>query len=369
MAVVCNNCRLLLLSWSVLYPLLTYCLLMLQVVMFEGDAPMEAVFLSALGLRPDIEVTAAGTLQLGAWCYGNNYGCATGLKCEYWAATWKTVTGAGGTCSYGPTATTACCIYGTAATPVAPVPAPAPSPTTKPVAAAPAPSPITPASSIMVMDKCKVPGTVALTFDDGMTANTAVIANKINNAGGKATFFVVGQSQHCIYNAASTLKSIYNQGHQIGSHTWSHASLVNSNDATITTEMTRLRDAFRRIIGASPTYMRPPYGAYDARVNNKLQQLGIRYVITWSLVGGDAWGWSLQQQKASFDSAPTGVSHIALAHDTYPTVLDLTDYMIQWAKQRGLRMVTVGECMGDSKANWYSDYTTPGSYNPSTWKC
>lgn len=50
------------------------------------------------------------------------------------------------------------------------------------------------------------------------------IADTVNNAGYKATFFVNGANYGCIYDEAnvSNLRYSYAQGHQICSHTWGH---------------------------------------------------------------------------------------------------------------------------------------------------
>jgi len=111
------------------------------------------------------------------------------------------------------------------------------------------------------------------------------------------TFFVNGNNQGCIYDPAvqSVLKRAFNSGHQIASHTWSHPQLTTLTVDGITTEMTRLEQAFMDVLGVVPRYMRPPYGdgtfgdgnANDQKVQSTLKNLG--YVITtWDIATTDA---------------------------------------------------------------------------------
>ena len=59
-----------------------------------------------------------------------------------------------------------------------------------------------------------------LTFDDGPThVVTAALLDVLKNQNVKATFFVVGKE---IEGKESILKRIYDEGHSIGLHTYSH---------------------------------------------------------------------------------------------------------------------------------------------------
>lgn len=70
-----------------------------------------------------------------------------------------------------------------------------------------------------IITQCTKPGVIALTFDDGPYAFTTEALNTLNAAGFKATFFMNGQNWASIYDYQSVVQRIYNEGHQIGSHT------------------------------------------------------------------------------------------------------------------------------------------------------
>ena len=66
---------------------------------------------------------------------------------------------------------------------------------------------------------------VVLTFDDGpWPANTPAVLKALDDECAKAVFFPIGK--HASYHP-EILKQVMAAGHSIGSHTWSHAALVN----------------------------------------------------------------------------------------------------------------------------------------------
>jgi peptidoglycan/xylan/chitin deacetylase (PgdA/CDA1 family) len=117
---------------------------------------------------------------------------------------------------------------------------------------------------------CTVPGVVAISFDDGPYIYTDSILDQLKAAGQSATFFVNGQNWGSIYDYGPTLKRMVNEGHQIGSHTWSHADLQTLSAAGITSQMTQVETAMTSLIGYFPRYMRPPYLSINATVTKIL---------------------------------------------------------------------------------------------------
>jgi peptidoglycan/xylan/chitin deacetylase (PgdA/CDA1 family) len=226
-----------------------------------------------------------------------------------------------------------------------------------------------------VIEHCTVPGTVALTFDDGPSIYLKSIVDQFVAAGGKATFFHNGDNYGCIYDSDNVagLRYAVAAGMQIGSHGWYHYDLVPlSDDFILTGIAARLQTAFGRILGYSPLYMRVPYGSYDDRVLDVLQKAGFQKMVMWDVDPADYSGSSLAQQRAIFNAASTTVSHVVLNHDPLQhTAQQQVPFMIQWARDRGLRMVTVGECLGEtSSSQWYVPYGNgqPG-VRDSTWTC
>jgi len=214
--------------------------------------------------------------------------------------------------------------------------------------------------------KCTIKGTFAITFDDGPYKYTEGLLNflKANNL--KSTFFINGQNYGNIYNFNSTLKRIYNEGHQIAHHTWSHPDISLLSESKLRAEISKLEVAFRAIIGVIPTFFRPPYGNTNLLSLKVLQELGYR-VIKWDVSNDDAinvekHSKTLKQDQAAFNSSlavagihPTKDGHISLSHDPQQaTAQQFAPWVFPYVKKLGYKTQTVGECLGvPNRADWY----------------
>jgi len=215
---------------------------------------------------------------------------------------------------------------------------------------------------------CKVANSVALTFDDGPSEFTHTLLDTLKNMNVKATFFINGNNYGCIYDYADVILRAKNDGHQIASHTWAHLDLATLTKDKITSQMKQLDDALIKIMGASPTYMRPPFGS---GVNNNLVMttlgtMGYK-VITWNLDTNDWKGTSTAQSLNLYNNAAP--PFIALNHDTVQnTALDMGPKAFQAMLNKGYKISTVGGCLGDDPSNWYRNVGQPQARD-STWHC
>lgn len=162
---------------------------------------------------------------------------------------------------------------------------------------------------------------------------------------------MTGTLYGCIYNQAAAIKKAFASGHQIASHTWSHANLGSANQGKIQSEMTQLEQAMVNIIGKKPAYMRPPFLGTGPGMLSTLAGLGYS-VVTDDIDSGD---WNKQtpaQSEQKFQQAgPGGNGHIPLMHETYAsTVNELVPWLIRWAKANNLKLVTVGKSPPNPRA-------------------
>ncbi|KIM34055.1 carbohydrate esterase family 4 protein [Serendipita vermifera MAFF 305830] len=214
---------------------------------------------------------------------------------------------------------------------------------------------------------CTVSKTAALTFDDGPNQYETIIGNTLVQKGVKGTFFVCGNLYHCIYDYKTQLKAVFDQGHQIASHTWSHKDLTTLSDADITNEMAKVDTAIEAITGARPAFMRPPNGNVNAKVSAIAKARG-QDVVLWSFDSQDWNGLSAAQSKARYDSAIASNPNtlLALNHETYSgTANDVLPYAIDLLKSKGYKLVTVAECLG---AQPYQTTHAPAA-NISSYRC
>lgn len=236
-----------------------------------------------------------------------------------------------------------------------------------------------------VISNCKIPRVIALTYDDGPSENTEELLDVLKEAGAKATFFVSGNNNgkgeiDRTPRWTRAIKRMAEEGHQIASHTWSHADLDKMSSDLRKVELLKNERALANILNKYPTYMRPPY----LRCKNETGCLGDMralgyHVISYSYDSAD-WmhGTDLAAMTAAFDRVLEKVEAeqgrmLLIQHDTIRTsAIGLTRYVLGRVSQRGWRgmcydpsrhnleygltyweAVTVGECLGDGPNGWY----------------
>jgi len=216
---------------------------------------------------------------------------------------------------------------------------------------------------------------VALTFDDGPHEDTEIILDVLERYNVKAAFFICGNNnpRGAIDDPStpwvSTLHRMHMAGHQLASHTWTHANLSEASPVVRQQQIIYNEMVFRNLFGFFPTYIRPPYASCSAECQADMDRLGY-HVINFDLDTRDfindaaaLIGTSKNIFSQALSSDPAAHSYNVLAHDIHHyTAIELTEYMVMTLKERGYRAVTVGECLGDAAEHWYRDagYTKTG---------
>lgn len=209
-----------------------------------------------------------------------------------------------------------------------------------------------------VITSCTVPGTMALTFDDGPWKYTSDLLDLLQREHVRATFFVCGgnmaNDQITGYGHPGILQRMLTSGHQVGSHTWAHPDLTDLDKDEVLQQIWLNERALIGVLGMLPTYFRPPYLSWDDETLGIISRLGY-HVISLDVDTRD-WAGDYNAARQNFrDAVGSGTaSKMVLAHDIHEqTVYDLAEWMIDEAKELGYSFVTVGECLGDAKSNWY----------------
>ena len=120
---------------------------------------------------------------------------------------------------------------------------------------------------------------IALTFDDGPSGYTGQVLDILDRHGAKATFFIVGRNAE--HNTALIRRAV-ESGHEIGNHTWSHASLTGLAKKARHQEVQGANDLVRSAVGHAPRLFRPPYGAMRPGTNREVRRAGLMPVV-WSV--------------------------------------------------------------------------------------
>ncbi|KAF1953241.1 glycoside hydrolase/deacetylase [Byssothecium circinans] len=225
--------------------------------------------------------------------------------------------------------------------------------------------------------KCTKPGMVALTYDDGpMKTYTSHILDLLKAHNAKATFFITGNNINkgqidLVDEYKSVIKRMDAEGHQIASHTYTHLDLSKISSLDRKNQMWMNEMALRNIVDMIPTYMRPPFSSCDSACDKDMAELG--YHVTYFDLNGDDYDLNSKEQiqtaKNWFEGNLTEVHsnaadsrRLAIAHDILEqTANNYTEFMLTLLAKHNLRAVSVGECLGDPKENWYRTVNGTGT--------
>ncbi len=184
-----------------------------------------------------------------------------------------------------------------------------------------------------------------MTFDDGPhSVYTPQILEIFKTYGGKATFFMVGVQ---IINQAALVKTVADQGHEIGNHTFSHVKLTELNEAQSVEEIERTSRLIEDIVSYKPTVLRPPYLAWD-----DLRE-SILYRFPYKLIGAmnlDALDWRQPGTAFILERTRRHIRNgsILIFHDGYGDRSQTVEAVRQLVPQlihKGYQLVTVSELL------------------------
>ena len=179
---------------------------------------------------------------------------------------------------------------------------------------------------------------VALTFDDGPHPKvTQQILKTLKKYNAKATFFVLGES---VEKNPNVLKEVFNAGHEIGNHTYSHPKLTTLTNKQIQTQVESTNKAVKSITGNNPTVFRPPYGSYDKTVSSQLNVPNVLWTV-------DTLDWKHRDPKKTLQIVKSNVKNgsIILMHDIHQSTADALDSVISTLQKQGYEFVTVSEIL------------------------
>lgn len=177
---------------------------------------------------------------------------------------------------------------------------------------------------------------VAITYDDGPGAETNRLLDKLKAKNAHASFMVVAPSaeQH-----PELLKRMKAEGHTIGNHTKSHRQLNTLSPAQVSQEIDAGNAAIKKATGQGTRWVRPPYGATNATVDQVTRDKGVSQAL-WDV---DTVDWKDRNSEHVCSSAVQGAraGSIVLMHDIHPTTVDAADCVIDGLRAKGLEPVSL----------------------------
>jgi peptidoglycan-N-acetylglucosamine deacetylase len=192
---------------------------------------------------------------------------------------------------------------------------------------------------------------IVLTFDDGPVENsTEVILDTLAHECVKATFFMIGINA---VEAPELAKRVYDEGHTVGFHTFTHPDVENISyetaKADIAKGMSAVRDALGETRHAAPFY-RPPYLSMTKELERYLNGLGI---MVWS-IDADSEDWVKSSDEAllarTLDQIEKAGRGILLMHDIQPATRRVLPTLLRELKMRNYHVVHVVPTPADHAA-------------------
>lgn len=182
---------------------------------------------------------------------------------------------------------------------------------------------------------------VAITFDDGPDPRTLIqMLDILDEYNVSATFFLLGRR---VNGAEHLVKEIYDRGHQIANHSYSHPKFSILSWSESVREIEHTEEALGKYM--SHKYFRPPYGDYKRETLQIAHSLGYR-VIYWNV---DTRDWAASNPKQIVDAVKknTKPGSIILFHEGKNLTIQALPEILEWLTQEGYQFVTVAELLGE----------------------
>ncbi len=188
---------------------------------------------------------------------------------------------------------------------------------------------------------------VAFTFDDGPhPIYTKQLLDIFRDAGGKATFFMIGEQIDAFEETAAL---VHAEGHEIGNHTYTHPFLTKITPEQALAELERSDERIRRITGEPVKSFRPPYFDADEGIYKLAEQLGYHSVGALNLEARD---WEQPQPSVEYMAEQTRTTldsgSIFIFHDGYgdrSRTVETVRVLVKELAAEGYRFVTASELL------------------------
>ena len=186
---------------------------------------------------------------------------------------------------------------------------------------------------------------IAMTFDDGPHATlTPKLLDLLAERHIKVTFFVLGE---CIEQNPEVLRRAAREGHEIGSHSWSHPQLNKMSDEAVRSQLRRTDDLIKSVTGKRPTLFRPPYGALTPRQRKWIHDEFGYEIIMWDV---DPYDWKEPGPVTVCNRIlkETRPGSIVLSHDIHRGTVEAMPSTLEQLAAKHFKFVTVSELIASA---------------------
>ncbi|UOQ45212.1 polysaccharide deacetylase family protein [Halobacillus salinarum] len=176
---------------------------------------------------------------------------------------------------------------------------------------------------------------IALTFNDGPHPKvTTKILKTLTKYDAKATFFMIGQRAQYY---PDVVREVYNQGSQIGNHTWDHSKASSLKAEELEEELSSTQDVIQKITGEAPQVMRFPFEV------KPLKSIDTSLRLTPYNISVSDWQDQKPEEIAAEVTAKAKDGSIIMLHDLYPATAEAVEQIVPQLTKQGYRFVTIEE--------------------------
>ncbi len=212
------------------------------------------------------------------------------------------------------------------------------------------------------------PNQIAITFDDGPDPQwTPKILDVLKREHAPATFFLIGIQADKFGNLT---KRLYDEGHEIGNHTFTHPDIANISRGFMRLELNLTEELFASRLGIRTILFRPPYSIDQepdtedqVRPLEQVQDFG--YITVGDKIDPNDWRDNPRRSAEQISEDVLGhlppcgpndqrCGNILLLHDgggNRAETVRALPMIIEGIRARGFQIVPVYQLLGKTKAN------------------
>ena len=183
---------------------------------------------------------------------------------------------------------------------------------------------------------------VALTFDDGPNASsTPILLDGLKERKVRATFFLIGENVEKDENE-KIVKRMYEEGHLIGNHTYTHCNLSKLGTGEAKKELEQTDTVIEKITGKQPVFARASYGELPVDSEQDLSRIYIGWTV-------DPLDWMTEDTGAVVKTVVEEINpgDVILLHDCYPSSVQAAIRIVDLLQGKGYEFVTVDHLIMD----------------------
>ncbi|MBB4826252.1 putative sporulation protein (polysaccharide deacetylase family) [Sporosarcina luteola] len=165
----------------------------------------------------------------------------------------------------------------------------------------------------------------------------------------KVTFFLDGS---WTAKTPEMAKEIYQHGHEIGNHAFSHPDLAMSSPEKTRDELRKTNAIIEQTLGVKPTWFGPPSGSFKEETITIAKEQGM-FTVLWTV---DTVDWKQPDTEEMVNRVLSKVDNgsMILMHPTKPTAEGL-DQMIRGIQEKGLVIGTVSGLLSEKRIDSVAD--------------